>query len=191
MTIRAAPGRPGSQTRLSSEAADDPRRVAGDDAVRRHVARDDAAGADDAAIADRYVWQHDRPAAEPDGVADADRTGCFPPGDTQSAVERVGPGIKLHRRAHLQIVADLDQGAIEKDTVVVDEGVLADADVVPVIAVKARLDVGAVVDRAKQLAQQCLAARRVVRRRRVVAREHTLSATALGDQLGVAGAIKL
>ncbi len=34
----------------------DPRRIAGDDGVGRHVARDDAAGADDGVLADRRRW---------------------------------------------------------------------------------------------------------------------------------------
>src|SRR5689334_9692796 len=114
-----------AMTKLA-QAADDPRRVAGGDRTGGHVAGHDAPGADHAAVADRHPRQHDRTAAKPDSVADADRTGGFPPGDAQLAFERVGPGIELHRRAHLQIVADLDRRAIEKDAVVVDECVPAD-----------------------------------------------------------------
>ena len=126
--------------------------------------RDDAAGADDAAVADRDPGKHDRAAADPDAVADADRPGVFEPGGAGRAIERVGRRVELHRRPHLQIVADLDRRAVEKDAVVVDEGLAPDADLVAIIAGEARLDVGAVADRAEQLAQQRRAGRRIVRR---------------------------
>src|SRR4051812_7008844 len=65
-----------------AERADDTGGIAKSKAARRQVVRHDAAGTDDAPVADGDTGQYDRPAADPDAVADADRPGIFEPGGT-------------------------------------------------------------------------------------------------------------
>src|SRR5580692_1531266 len=100
-----------------------------------------AAGADDTAIADRDARQHDRATTNPHATADVNWLGEFQPGDALCAVERVRRGVELHRRRHLQIIADLNRRAIEKDAVVIDKAAVPETDIVAVIAMKARLDI--------------------------------------------------
>src|SRR3954464_1147635 len=135
-----------------AERADDTGRIAGRNTAGRQIVRDDAAGPDGAPVADRDPRQYDRPAADPHAVADADRLGALEPGGAGRAIERMGRRVKLHRRAHLKIIADLDRRAVEEHAVVVDEGALPDADIIAVIAGKPGLDIGPVAERPEQLA---------------------------------------
>jgi hypothetical protein len=80
-----------------------------------------------------------------------DRPGAFETGAAGSAVERVGRRIKLYRRPHLKVIADLDRRAVEEHTVVVDRAARPDPDVVAVIAGEARLDVDALASHSEQL----------------------------------------
>src|SRR4051812_20019969 len=104
-----------------AERADDTGRIAGRNTAGRQIARDDAAGPEDAPVADHDPRQYDRPSADPHAIADADRLGVFEPGGAGRAIGRMGRRVKLHRRPHLQIVADLDRRAVEKHAIVVDE----------------------------------------------------------------------
>src|SRR4051794_23144473 len=102
----AVPLRCGS--RPLAERADDTGRIADCKTARRQVAGNDAAGADHNAVADRDPRQHDRPATDPDTVADADRARIFKPGGAARAIQRMRRRVELHRGRHLEIVADVD-----------------------------------------------------------------------------------
>ena len=130
--------------------------------------------------------KHDRAAADPHAVADADRPGVFEPGGAGPPIERMGRRVELHRRAHLQIVADLDRRAVEKHAVVVDEGALSRCG----YCSRNRRKTAAGCRPRRRPRRTARAAvsigPRIVRASRVVSHQQKLRAAPLDDQLRVA-----
>jgi hypothetical protein len=99
---------------------------------------DDAARADDALRADPHAGANDRTAADPHVGADRDRLTELLPA-TQLRVERVGGGVDLHRRAEQGVVTDFDAANVEDDAVEIEEALLPQVNVRPVVAEERRL----------------------------------------------------
>src|SRR6187401_289981 len=134
------------------ERSYDAARIArGEDALG-HVARDDAAGADDGARADADAGADDGAAADPDVVADGDRLAGL-----QRAALRVIEGMQrrvdLHRRADETEVADLHGADVEDHAVEVEVDATAERDVGTEIAEERRLDVDLVTAGGEELLQ--------------------------------------
>src|SRR4029453_2911438 len=87
-------------------------------------------------------------------VGDGDGLGRLPLGPAGLRFQRVGRGQELNIGADLYVVADPDGGHVEQDHPDVDEGPRPDMDLVAVVAVQRRADLGALPHRAQQLAQQ-------------------------------------
>ena len=106
-------------------------RGAGDDGVGRHVARDNAAGGDDGAVADGRAAEDDGPVADPTIVADAD-IGGFESLLADQAVpvaEPVSARQDGRTPRDQAVLADLDASAVHHDLdVAVEDGVVAYAD---------------------------------------------------------------
>ena len=124
--------------------------VAYNDAGRRHVVHDDGPCAYHAAVSDGHAGKNDGAASNPHIVADADRPGIFQTGSPHLRFERMRRGVHLHRRSHLKVVPDLDQRAIEKNAIEIDEGMYPQPNVIAIITGEERPDDRAVPDRTEQ-----------------------------------------
>ena len=122
--------------------------------ARRHVPGDDAAGADDRAVADGDARKDDGGGADPGVAADAHRLGELEAGVAQRLLARMVGGDELNARPDLRLVADDDLADVEDDAVEVEEGAGAEADVVAVVAVERRADDRPVADRGETLDEQ-------------------------------------
>lgn len=124
--------------------------------IRRDVAGDHAARADDTARADGHPGAEDGAAAHPHVRADVDGFGELPRA-AQAGIEGVGGGVDLHGRAEHGVVADGDRGHVEHHAVEVEEHPLAEQDVDPVVAEERRLQSYRVAVPAEQLPQEAAA----------------------------------
>src|SRR4051812_36520947 len=139
--------------RLFGNLANDAAGIAGREDAVRHVARDDAAGADHGAVADAHARQDDRAAADPHVGPDVDRLAEFLAA-AQLRVERVHRRIDLHRRPEQRKAADTHAAHVEDDAVEVEEDALAKLDVCAVVAEEGRLHPHRLAAAAEQLAQE-------------------------------------
>src|ERR687885_424213 len=108
LCLTTRPPRPATAHRSrgsGGDLADDARRVADGHDVRREVARDDGARADDGIVADGDARADDRTTPEPDVVAERDRLARLPPRTARFRVDRV------RRRQQLDARAELARGA--------------------------------------------------------------------------------
>lgn len=169
---------------LHRNLANHPARVAGGEDASRDVAGDDAAGADDGAIADRDAGADDRAAADPDVVPDSDRLGELLLA-SQLGVHRMRRRVDLHGRAEERAVADRNLADVEHDAVEIEEHTLAEMDVRTVVAEEWRLHPDAVATAAEELFKDAtsLVLLRFARRIEVLA--EVSSTIAHGDELGV------
>src|SRR5581483_9208800 len=99
-----------------------------------HVARDDAAGADDRIVANRDARQDDGSAADPDVVADSHRLPVLQPLAADGRIARMIRRVDLDAWSDLAQRADLDAGHVEQDAVVVEERAAARVDVESIVA---------------------------------------------------------
>src|SRR5690348_3831775 len=107
--------------------------IAGNRHSRGDVSRDDASGADDGAICDRYARQDDGAAANPDVTPDPHGSTEFETAPSDVRISRVVGRVDMHARADLTAIADDDADDVEKHAVEIDEDIVAEPDVVPVI----------------------------------------------------------
>src|SRR5205823_5352746 len=120
-----------------------PGRVARNRHARADIPRDHAAGADHGAIANGDAGQDDGAAADPDVLADPHRAAEFEAGSSCLGVARVVGGVDLRRRSDLGAVADHDFDDVEDDAIEVEKHLVAEPDVVAVVAKERRTDHGA------------------------------------------------
>src|SRR5437660_12263271 len=123
--------------------------VSGNDDTRADIPRDHAAGADDSAIADRDAGEDDGTAADPDIVAEPHRAAEFKAGLSRLGIARVVGGVDLRRGPDLGAVADNNFDHVEDDAVEVEKHLVAEPDVVAVVAKERRADHGAGADTAE------------------------------------------
>lgn len=99
---------------------------------------DYAARADDAPRTDCHAWTNDRSAANPHVRADLDRLAELLLA-AQLCVKRVGGSIYLYPWAEQCVISDFDLTDIEHDAVEVEEALLPDQYIEPVVAEEWRL----------------------------------------------------
>src|SRR5206468_1702967 len=105
----------------------------------------------------------------PRAVSDRDRRRRLDAATTILGVERMQRGDEMHAGTDLHVVPDPHLGGVEHDRAVIDEGPRADSDVLAVVALKWRHDLGAITDRSQQLTQDGAARSRLTEARRVEA----------------------
>lgn len=175
----AAPGQE------SAQATDYPCRVPGGHAVGGNVARNDAAGTDDRAVADRDSGTEDRTAADPAVVADTDGDTPFDACSPFGGVERMVGREQLHAGADLAATTQSDRSQIEADATEIDEGSFASMEVVAVIAVERSADERS-VDSGTKLAKGCSVGVVLLAELRVEAVGKPSRAVAVGSELRIA-----
>src|SRR4051812_16307251 len=169
----------------SSDLANDAAGVADRDDSGWDVLRDDAARPDHARASDRHARKDDGTAPEPDIVLDRDSCTELASGGALLGVERVVRGQELHGRCHLHAIADRHRHDIQDHAVEVHEDVVADRDVVAVVAEERWADVTVLANRSEQLLQH--GGIRV----RVVFAQRLFAAGTVGNQLRIAGDVQL
>lgn len=107
--------------------------------ARGNVGCDDASGSYDAVVADGHAWQDAYLGAYPDVVADCDGACVFQPFVPVYGVEGVPGCVKAAVGGYEYVVAECDFRFVEYDEVEVGVEVLADGDVVAVVAVEGLL----------------------------------------------------
>src|SRR4051812_31490404 len=151
----------------------------------RDVLRHHAPGPDHRRAPDRHTRADDGAAAKPDVVLDRDQPAELAAGGALDRIERMVGCQQLDRRRHLHAVADRDRDHVEDHAVEVHEDVVAERDVVAVVAEERRPDIGVRAEPAEKLAQNVLLARAVV------VAQQALALRAFGDQLRIAGEVHL
>lgn len=145
----ALPDRENISTRLLSvpdgvpvrlrDRADHPAGVAYGDGVIRDILHDDAPAADHHIAADRNAGHHLH-AADPHIVADGDGVGVFEPLVAALSVDGVPRRIKAAVRRDKHVIPKPDFGSVENDEIMVGIKILAELDVVAIVAPERRGD---------------------------------------------------
>ena len=142
---------------FGGDLADDPRRIAGGEAVGRDIADDDRTRRDDRIVADRYAADDRDRTADPDVIAHGHREGVFPAVDAVLHIQRMPGGQYRDVGSDPDVVAEFAVVAVEHDEIVVGEKVFADLDAEAVIAFEGRQDIAAFADLAEDLSQKIAA----------------------------------
>ena len=104
--------------------------------------RDDAAGADHRAVADRDTGADDRSAANPAVGADGDGARMLAARAALEIIQRVMRRVDLYGGTDEGMVADADPSAVEEGAAGIDVDAVPEADAVAVVAMEGRTDDG-------------------------------------------------
>ncbi len=173
------------------QKADHARGVADGNGVGRKVSSDDGSGTDDRVLPDRDAGQHDDAAAEPHVVSDGDGLRGFPLLASGFGLDRVRGSQQLNVRADLNIVADGDAGDVECDKPVIGEAASANGDLVAVVHIQRRADLGTLPNRPEQLRDEPTAQRALPGRGGVVGGHEVLRGAELLADLGIVSDVEV
>src|SRR5690606_1357252 len=108
--------------------------------ARRDIMGHNSARADDGSVANGDARQNDRPATDPDVIADGNGLAPFHSGRTALAVARPILGQQLYSGPELAAGANADFADIHEKTAVIDKAIRPEMDVFSVIDVEGRAD---------------------------------------------------
>ena len=108
--------------------------VPGGDGVGRNISGDDASGSNDTVVSDGHSGKNGRTGADPDVAADRDRHGDFQSRLALFRINRMLGGGETAVRSNKHMVAERNLDAVGYNQIVIRIEVVADKDVVSVIA---------------------------------------------------------
>jgi len=126
------------------------------DHVGWNILRDHTPRADRRVVANGDSGTDDRPAANPNGVANRDWGGKLSSGEADGGISRVICRVDLHVGSAEDIIANMHRVAIENDAAVVHIKAIANENIAAIIAVKRRHNVCSLAHPAKQISQNLL-----------------------------------
>lgn len=135
--------------RLLFKCLDDDSWIATDNRIRRHVFDDNGTRSDNGIVADRDARIDDGTPANPYIIADAHRLAAFDTGEPLLDIERMSRCIDVDARAHQAIVANANVADVEEHAIEIGEEIVADVDIIAVVAAEVRLDIQMIPARAE------------------------------------------
>lgn len=119
------------------------RRIPAHYRIGRHVFGHYRAGSDNRIIANGHARINHRASADPDVMAYGDRFTVLQPAVTFGRVQRMRGCINVHPRCEHTVIANADRADVQHDAVEVGVKIVAQIDVIAVVAAEARLNISA------------------------------------------------